>query len=573
MSDGATTQAGGAAPGNRRWAVLLPVIVALAAHWRIAARPFLWDDHLYIQQLRLVGWMPLFQPDIFGFLRPGKLAMFNSAWALLGDAVAWWQGGLLLLLVTTVVALHELARRLFGGLAALVATCLYAASPVHVEGAGWFSAANGTAMTLMAVLFYLAVLHVCSGRRVWSIAAALLLMAAALLREDAFVLPFTAALLMMAAFGQLPKAVRTPLGALMALAVVVAVLPRLLAATAQDLDPIEAPAWVVALGVPGRVLQHLYIAAQPFTWHYYDRATVGSFPSPWEVIALLLVIACGAVMIGLGRGNMLARRVALLMAAFAIALLPMMNVLPLGNDLVGVRYLTHGGLFLGLAMGLLVDAAAIRKGIALKFALAVCFWWLPFAIVYSNSYHRVWADELRFFEVLAARNDDPLYHEKVAEQHYQRGQFAEMLAAADRAEAAGSDRAETLVLRGMAQDRLGLAQAALLSFGDAARRDATNGAALVNLADALERQSADAGQPIPAQVMELYTRATNATNAEAASTAYVNLGIVHAQAGRLEEAEAVWAAGLARFPGSAELAQNLAIVRRDLGRTPGGSKP
>ena len=88
---------------------------------------------------------------------PGVPALYGAHLLMTGAPAAVLQQGIGLFALAQVGALYALARSLWGGLAGVVAACLWAALPLGYTLLGWHGLANAAALALLALLLlYLA---------------------------------------------------------------------------------------------------------------------------------------------------------------------------------------------------------------------------------------------------------------------------------------------------------------------------------------------------------------------------------------------------------------------------------
>ena len=88
---------------------------------------------------------------------PGVPALYGAHLLMTGAPAAVLQQGIGLFALAQIGALYALARSLWGGLAGVVAACLWAALPLGYTLLGWHGLANAAALALLALLLlYLA---------------------------------------------------------------------------------------------------------------------------------------------------------------------------------------------------------------------------------------------------------------------------------------------------------------------------------------------------------------------------------------------------------------------------------
>src|SRR5690349_916435 len=111
---------------------LLLATAVLLAHGVMICRGLVWDDLLILRKLELVGRWQLFAPDPFGFVRPGKTALFSLLHFLFGGRAWGYELAGLAALWLAVLLLWRLARHFLSPAGALAAALLYAVHPLHV---------------------------------------------------------------------------------------------------------------------------------------------------------------------------------------------------------------------------------------------------------------------------------------------------------------------------------------------------------------------------------------------------------------------------------------------------------
>jgi len=254
------------------WAVALVLLAGLIAHGWALGRGFVWDDAMLRADLALRGHWRLFEPDIFGFVRPVKVLVFSLLDSFFGHRAALWEAVALLVHLGVGAFAYRFSRLFLPPGWAAAAAALFVVHPLHVEATFWMAAFNGTIMLVPALLYLL--LHAKNDPATpRTIALSLGLGTAAVLsREDAAVLPILATILMVA-LGRIPSRNQLFLFALqLAISATLLVLSRMAATQAsQALDPLPHPQWVLASCSPGTVLMHCAIFFSPWHWWFYTR--------------------------------------------------------------------------------------------------------------------------------------------------------------------------------------------------------------------------------------------------------------------------------------------------------------
>ncbi|MCX7717369.1 MAG: hypothetical protein N2111_03060 [Candidatus Sumerlaeaceae bacterium] len=571
------------------------VAVAIAAHFMILSRGLVWDDPMIRDHMRLTGLWRIFQPDYFGFVRPGKVALFSIAASLFGSWAPGWQALSLLILIAASLALLRFAREFLPPAGALAAALAYAAHPLHVEATGWFSAVNGTALVAFAFPYYLIMLRLAQTAR-WHVKDLLLatacLAGALFMKEDAVVTPFVALLCIVARCGRVER----PMGVVwmvhLGLALAFTAYNRLAARDwGQELIPPIYPEWVLSLHAARSFFEHVVYFAAPFRWMYYieyDRRPTVLLPM--TLAGLLGAAALVAWLVRRPRRLDLPR-LSVLMTI--VPMLPVLNIIYTGNNLFGVRYLAHGGTGLALLAGWAVTEAMMRGGLAWRITRVAALSWLAGAIAASNVFHAGWRTDASLFGNIAravpwhpyawtmlARDAYNAGHYKAAE-----GYAREALRTADELDnlmLRETDRMKRLglaavapncvesydpsmhVILAMSLNKQGRHDEALRALRTAAANGARKPSVLVNLAYHYDNDYFATRNPrSKALAIRYYTRAARSNRAEG-ETAFVNLGLLYAADGQTTQAVEVWTRGLKRFPGSNDIRHNLQIALREL---------
>lgn len=121
-------------------AILLAVVFCV---WPGMHSPLFTDDvHQLDRSRAIVHWTGVFDPDVFGYYRPVKNALFMIAAPLKDNLVAWHWLGLAAYLGATVGVFRIASICLGCGRLAWLATCIWALSPSCVSTVIWLSCAN-----------------------------------------------------------------------------------------------------------------------------------------------------------------------------------------------------------------------------------------------------------------------------------------------------------------------------------------------------------------------------------------------------------------------------------------------
>ena len=120
--------------------ILLVVVLCI---WPGIHSPLFTDDIHQLDRSKAIStWAGVFDPDVFGYYRPVKNALFMIAAPLKTNLVAWHWLGLAAYLGATVGVFRIASICLGSGRLALLATCFWALSPSCVSTAVWLSCAN-----------------------------------------------------------------------------------------------------------------------------------------------------------------------------------------------------------------------------------------------------------------------------------------------------------------------------------------------------------------------------------------------------------------------------------------------
>lgn len=547
------------APAAPAWA---PVAVAgafLFAHAPMLRRGWVWDDLESRTDMALRGAWRLFEPDPFGFVRPGKAALLSAMESVWGGWAPGWQLTGMAIGATAAVLVHALARRLgLGPGGALLAGLVYAVHPFHVEATGWSSALNGM---LVVVLGVAALLLVLRGGRGPLLGAAAMMMAAMACKEEAIALPVVAGLLVWWRRGWAWRPMAGLAAVLAAQGAMAAGLRVLSRTVGQQLDPLPLAPWVISLHAPWTMLVHGGLAVWPFRWAYYAEPPMGTTIS-WALAAAGWVALGWLATRLLRRGGAPPPRWAVVVAAGVVAMAPMMNLLPMGNHLLGVRYLAPGMVWGAIGVGMAWEQVAGRRG--RMAVLAGLLLWSVAAVVTSWAHHGVWRTHRGLMERMAAASPQGIFQLQVARDALGRGELDRALAVAEAAPEDGPREAFTRrLLLAMAHSRRG-DTAAAMRWGQAALELRPEDSDLATvLGDLYEQRYARSADPADLAAADRFYTIGRRGHGENALTSHLNQGLLWVMQGDAARGIAIWEEGLARFPGSAELRTNLAIARRN----------
>ncbi|MCH8333368.1 hypothetical protein IIC65_05495, partial [Candidatus Sumerlaeota bacterium] len=340
----------------------------------------------------------------------------------------------------------------------------------------------------------------------------------------------------------------------------------------QQLDQLPVQPWLVSLSAPRSILSHFLYFFLPFRWAYYT--TYNTSPVPFIAMTAAGLAAAGSCIFWLWRSRLRPGPALFFLLFAVVALLPASNLLPLGNNWFGVRYLTHAGVGLALLLG----HAVFRIGLvrpdlrrALRLSLLV---WLIAAAVQSNRFHILWRTEETFFTTMIGVNDNRLLNEALAKLRRRQGQFSEAEALARHAIELDPESIGPRMTLGIALQRQNRLDEAVAEWRAVEALEPGNVDMAVSLAtyyyEPLYQRTRDPGD---LEKADRYYRigCTGATpNAE---IAYNNRGRLWAVEGNLEKAIGIWNEGLLKFPGSLSIGPNLERANRELADRQAGETP
>jgi tetratricopeptide (TPR) repeat protein len=585
-----TDSGGEGSPFRAFWpgAVLL-VGAVLLAHFPALFRPFIWEDQVLREETIRRGWSGLFSADLFGFVRPGKSALFWLNETFFGRWLPGWQLGHLFLLISATLLTFQLAREFLSYRAALVTALVYAVHPLHVEGAFWVSAANGTWMTVCVLVYFLLMKRLTAGFSLGiQIGGLAALGTACLFKEEAVIVP---GLVLGYGFltGSLPRRTwfRLMLPHLVLVFVFLLFLTIQMGKNHRQLEVLPFPPAAMALMAPRAFLAHLTSFLWPFSWWYYDaslfRAAQRSFA--WEAsLGWVFLLLLGS----LSWKNPRQRLALAPVWASLIAFLPVLNLVPLGNTPFGVRYLSLSAPFLALLFGRLLDSRetslpARRPGGLFPALIGL---WVVAAVWSSQTFHRIWAEPARFFHMVTTVNPHPRYLSNLVHALSAQGKHAEALSTI----ANGESRVRSLlnsltpenpeiavlnrialdfrVSRAVSRHHLGQSEPAMAELREVLAAHPAHHDAAANLGFLAETRFAQTKAPEAlAEAIHWYWVGLSGIGHNA-EVSYQNLGFLLATNGRIPEAIPIWAEGLKRFPDSEIIRENLARAQRRLSASP-----
>ena len=561
---------------NAVQAVGLLILMVVGVHSPAFFREFVWDDLFFLSQIQNQGSWNLLQPDLFGFLRPGKAFLFSLQESFLGSKPGAWAAFNMLTALAQALLLFRFLLFFAKALPAFLATLAFAVHPHHVESTFWSSANNGAWVTVFTLLAFIGLVQFTELRKMrYALLVVLSALLAPLFKEEAVALPVLLSLLAVGLTLRLPETPKKPL-ALICLSSGVAcwgvmIALRLLSPeVVQELDTESFAGYnplLIGLHAPWILLLHMGYAVAPFFWAYYQVYS----PPFWflmtgSVVGWLFwgaVLQRGIQQVTKARLNL----VLLGLALYALAMAPNSNLLAFKNDWFGVRYLSVGsiGLSLGLC-GILTILMERSRANQKRLTLAVVCWAMA-ATLFTVLGHRGWANEEVFFRHLVEHNQEPRYERLYNQVLLSKRKLAEaekgILKLMESPEAKAEDYTQLAFLRfyqGQIVEAVKAGETAL-------ELDPENGDTLLLLGYCFEEiytQSRDS--QYLQRAAQQYSTAMEAkfVQPENRAAAYDNFARLLAMSGKLEDAVRVWQAGLQLFPYQPQLNHNLSLALKDL---------
>lgn len=190
---------------REEWLLRLCFVAVIAVYAQSVLFDFVYDDHLALSNPWLTSWSglkPIFTQHSWAWnnvgtfparhYRPMFLLWLSGIVRVAGFAPGWFHLCSMFAHMVAVYLAFLLAKRLLGdGRLAAISTLVFALHPTKVEGVAWISSFE----PLLAVFFFSAVLSYIRAREesvhqlLWMLATFILMMAAALTKETAVVLP------------------------------------------------------------------------------------------------------------------------------------------------------------------------------------------------------------------------------------------------------------------------------------------------------------------------------------------------------------------------------------------------
>lgn len=544
-------------PSNLRfWLAIVAVgAVAAAVHWPSLSNGFTnWDDTPYISNnphLRSAEglkriWLTTESPQYY----PLTFTSFWIEYQFWGDHPRGYHAvnvGLHALNAMLVVCLLRVLGMSVG--AAFSVALLFAVSPIQVMSVAWIAQRKNTLSTLFGLLTMLFAARWFQREKLGWYAAVVVAFAAALLAKATWVvLPLV--IFATAVWIQRVPARRVILSIVPLLAMAVLSVVITTAMERQYSDPDDLSLARRFLVAPGALLWYygkslLPLNLSPFypTWPASPNDL-----EPWIAIGLLAVCVAGMIV---------ARRrmppwTLWGIISFGVFMLPIIGLASFGNisvTWVSDHYVYYGVVALYAALVAAV-AALLPTGVARSRAIGGAALLIPVAGALawqSMQYIPVFKDAHSFWQRTIEKNPnlDLAYNGRafayIAKQQYDN-------AAADliRTAQLNPRRTQARVDLGWVYNQAGRHEDAIRVLREVLKDDPNNGKALVHLAGALLAEGKD-----PAEAEALYQAALR--DDPGYDEAATNLALIYAQTRRLEAAESVIRAAVAKNPSSAML--------------------
>lgn len=553
-----------ASPRTARLHYAFIAAAVLAAHGSMLTRELVWDDHLILDQMGVAGRWRLFEPDPFGFVRPGKILLFSILDNFFGRRpVGWMVVGLASILATSLL-LYRFAREYLSAPGALIAALVYAVHPLHVEGAGWAAANNGTILAACALAYYIVLFRLWRRPSPIHFAATVaLIFAAVLMKEEAIVIPVLGALCLHAAGARFDRRIVAALGVHMVIAGGFILFNRWMAlGIGQSLIPYPYSDVILSLTGPRTILSHVFYFAYPFYWGYYTSFDEGPILFFVKMFAGLALAALFVRYLWRNRRRLPLPAFGLAFTIVAIA--PMANLLPMRNSWFGVRYLTHAGVGLALLAGfgfMRSYLAPERWGYRMRLCVVV---WLVAAVAASNVFHQLWRNDESLFTRIAFATDNvhlaidsAYFRAQLAREMIKRKRYREAESLIRLAIELDPTITAYYVVHGTALNHQGRIEEAVQSWAKAERLEPGDIDAAVHLGFYHDNRYGRLRSRGDLERAEHYYRIATSGRTVNAEVAYVNLGLLWATEGDESRAVMIWKAGLEKFPRSAALRRNV----------------
>jgi tetratricopeptide (TPR) repeat protein len=540
---------------------------------------FLLDDHpqlAYASQLTGWGWLGV---DAFGMARPGKNLLFmwmQAAWP--GSPTAWHVLGLILHMIN--VALVGVVSRRFGFRlrTAVVLALVWGLAPTHVSTVCWASCLNIQVATAWALVYLICTVGPSdtSLEGLWRVLGLAALFLALFFYEAVLpvvLLPWLWRVVRVGwRRGSDLRTVGTVLGGVLIVGLFLywrhLIAPGLGGNVVNEQIVGETPGRLsIASGY--LLLRHAMIWLWPFGRQgvltmidLSDQATlVAVFSSIFSLLAIGVLLAKGVGVRGY-------RRVVFGMLWFAGTLLPLCNLIPLGNGPIADYYLYFSSIgltFSVVAWGELLWARRLTQegvpGLTAQALLYGLIGWRAAAAVVVAVWAMYWKDEASLLE-RTIRNDSGAYAARaaLAAQLVNAGKLQEAEVHAREALAGVPTLTQGCFALGSVLAQSGRAVEAAVIYSDLVREHPRNVAAHVMLGGAMGA----AGKMERAR--DAYGDALALPwDARYSWQAARNLAGIHYGSGKPAAALAVLAKALVRAPNDGRLHQTAAVIALEMG--------
>lgn len=544
------------------------ISATLLAHFMALGRGFVWDDEKTFDYLNSTGSWRLFVPDPFGFIRPGKIFLFSLLNSLFGENPWPYEIVAMVIVAITGIALIGLLRYWLSPIAALFATLVYVCHPHHVETSFWISALNGGILTLLGILYYRVVISKNDCLSVSSsFGISALYFVALSMKEEAVVFPLIASIVLVS-LGRWPSR-RFILISAMHLTIsggYVLYCRHVARELGQTLGIEEVSGWILSLSAPRMMLSHFIYFLFPFRWGYYRLFSLD--PSSIYAMMALGLVAAVIATLWLSTGSKLRSPAKLGLAIAIVAMLPVSNIVPMGNNWWGVRYLSHSGIGLVLILGAALDHLIFHYQGRQRLAYLAGGIWLVLAAFASNLHHTSWTTSAEFFErtLSEQRKDEEgstFLLLLLANERLRQGQVEDALALSDEAIEKDPDRLIAYLTKGIALSRLGRKEEALSVWKRAEEINPADVENAIQLGFYYDERHEQSSSPDDLERADYYYQiATNGPSPNAA-VAFANRGLLWMMEGDYDKAVAIWEEGNRRFPAYAGIQTNLERSRKD----------
>ena len=408
-------------PPLTRW---LPHILVLAliglAFGQAIHFGYVWDDNslfLNTPDLRSPGliWHALWQPILPGttYMRPLVLASFAAEFLTLGTSPAWAHGINLLIHLGNVSLVMALAHHFVRDTArpavkVVLAGLLYGLHPALIEPVTWVAGRFDLMVTFFSLAALLAAVKLSGWRRVLAVSACFFL--AALSKEMAATLPLLVFLTLLAArdreipWRELPRHVLRRDAAMYALllatGIVYLVIRKIAMPGFVHYDTGVESDFHHAVGHVAFVGQTLIFYVKMSLWPFADINPMHPF-SPEQMTVADRLTGVGALILALLASAVALRRrsaAGILFVAWFVALLPVLNILPLtiGGNIGHERFLVLPLAFLVVGlMHLPLPKLSPSATMTARYALpALAVTWTAFALVSVRDDLPHWKNDL-----------------------------------------------------------------------------------------------------------------------------------------------------------------------------------